>query len=89
MKVLIVDDDIYVLKGLKTLIPWGDLELEIIGEARNGEEAFNIALEKSPSITDIKMPVMDGLELCKKIHESTIDTSIILLPLSGNGRGLL
>ncbi len=71
MKVLIVDDDIYVLKGLKTLIPWGDLEPEIIGEARNGEEAFNIALEKSPDIiiTDIKMPVMDGLELCKKIHE--------------------
>lgn len=81
MKVLIVDDDVYVLKGLKALIPWADLNVEIVGEARNGEEAFQIAIEKNPDIiiTDIKMPVMDGLELCKKIHELTIDTSIILL----------
>lgn len=81
MKVLIVDDDFYVLKGLKTLIPWEELGAEIIGEAKNGEEAFSIALEKSPDIiiSDIKMPIMDGLELCKKIHDAMIDTNFIFL----------
>jgi len=57
------------------------LNCEVIGEARNGEEAFKIALEEHPDliITDIKMPIMDGLELCKKVNEVLSDTVIILL----------
>ncbi len=78
---MIVDDDVYVCKGLRALIPWAEMGVDIVGEARNGEDAFNIALEKCPDliISDIKMPIMDGLELCRKVHDVMVDTSIILL----------
>lgn len=81
MKVLIVDDDSFVCNGLRTLIDWDELGAEVIGEARNGEDAFNIAMETHPDliISDIKMPVMDGMELCRKVKESMTDTFIILL----------
>lgn len=81
LKVLLVDDDEVVNNGLKKLIPWHELNAVVIGDARNGQTALEQALEERPDliITDIRMPVMDGLELCKRISEAMIDTSVILL----------
>ncbi len=81
MKVLLVDDDVIVTKGLRQIIPWQQLNAQIVGEARNGSEALEIAQTRHPDliITDIKMPVMDGLELCRRIHEGMTDTAIVLL----------
>lgn len=81
LKVLIVDDKPVVCSGLRRMIPWTQLGADLIGECSNGQEALESALEHRPGliITDIRMPVMNGLELCKRLHEQLPDTAIIIL----------
>lgn len=80
-KILIVEDEVLVRCGLKAMVNWERLGVELIGDASNGKEALEIYKEKKPNIvmTDIKMPVMDGLELIEKIREEDQTTKIILL----------
>ncbi|MCT8137106.1 response regulator transcription factor [Anaerobacillus sp. CMMVII] len=70
-KVLLVDDEVFVRKGLMSLIDWEKYGFEIGWEAENGEDAFNIIQEEKPDlvITDVRMPVVDGLSLIKKVRE--------------------
>jgi two-component system response regulator YesN len=82
MKVLIVDDDKYVRIGLKNLIPWREMNFNEVYCADNGETAYDIVMKAYPDliITDVRMPVMNGIELCKKIYEANvIDIYIIML----------
>lgn len=71
-KVILVDDELFVRKGLIELIRWGDLGFQIVAEAEDGEEALSLISEHSPDLvlTDIKMPVMDGLSLIAAVQES-------------------
>lgn len=80
-KILIVEDEVLVRCGLKAMVNWERLGVELIGDASNGKEALEIYKAKKPDIvmTDIKMPVMDGLELIEKIREEDQITKIILL----------
>ena len=68
-RVLIVDDEIFVRMGLKASIDWEKYDFELIGEASNGVQALDIISKNTPDIvlTDIKMPVMDGVRLIKEI----------------------
>ena len=69
LKVLLVDDEPFILQGLTVLVDWQKEGYEIAGSASNGEEALEF-LEKNEVdliIADIKMPVMTGLELLAKI----------------------
>lgn len=72
LSVLLVDDEQFVRMGLRTLIDWESCGYEIIGEADNGEDALRIITEKHPDlvITDIRMPVLDGLELIRRVTEA-------------------
>src|SRR5690625_2653593 len=72
-KVLLVDDDHFVRKGLFSLIDWQDCGFKVCGEANNGEDALEMIKQMKPDliITDIRMPVLDGLELIKYTIEST------------------
>ena len=81
LKAMIVDDDVCVAMCLRSLINWEELGYEIVAEAVNGAEGFEKALKTNPDviICDIKMPVMDGTELCRKIREVMYDVSIIFL----------
>lgn len=81
MKSLIVDDDKYVRMCLGKLIPWDTLQFDEVLYADNGAEAFELAMEAQPDliITDVKMPVMDGIDLCRRINEVDIETYIIML----------
>ncbi len=68
INVLIADDELLMRIGLKSMINWEQQGFQIIGEAANGKEALEMAHIQSPDliITDIKMPVMDGLELIRE-----------------------
>lgn len=80
-KVLIVEDEILVSTGLKNLIRWSDMGLVIVGEARDGKQGLELYHQKRPDIilTDIKMPVMDGVEMIRRIREKDSVTRIIVL----------
>jgi len=70
-KLLIVDDEPLVQVGIRSMIDWQQLNIEIVGNAGNGQIALNMINEHNPDIVlcDIKMPVMDGLELLKNVRE--------------------
>ena len=81
MRVLIVDDEAVVRVGLKSMIDWKANGYDLVGEAENGEKALEIIMEEKPQIviTDIKMPVMDGLELISRINEMEYRPYIVVL----------
>lgn len=81
MKAIVVDDDEVVLQGLNMVIPWGDLGYDRVISAKNGEEAYRKAVCENPDviITDIRMPVMDGLELSRRVHETMDYVAIIIM----------
>ncbi|MDQ0150694.1 response regulator [Eubacterium multiforme] len=70
-KVLLVDDEIYSLRGMEVLIPWEKLNCLICGVASDSVEAINIAKKEQPNIivTDINMPGINGLDMIEKIRE--------------------
>ena len=70
-KVLIADDEFLVRLGLKTTINWEENGFLIVGEAKNGKEAVELFEKFDPDIllTDIRMPIMDGLELIQELRK--------------------
>ncbi len=80
-QVLIAEDEVFVRLGYKTLINWKKLGMEVAADAANGEEALKAYERIRPQvvITDIKMPVMDGLTLIRKIRETDKHTRILIL----------
>ncbi|MEY8354858.1 response regulator [Lachnospiraceae bacterium 54-53] len=71
-KLLIVDDEPLVQIGIKSMLNWADYGIEICGTAVNGKNALEMIAEYSPEIviTDIRMPIMNGLELAKSCRET-------------------
>lgn len=65
--VLLVDDEVYARIGLRKLIDWKACGFEVVGEADNGEDALELIATHQPDlvITDIRMPVVDGLTLIR------------------------
>lgn len=86
MKVLIVDDDAMNRQCLQRLIAWADIGCESPITAADGAEALALIEKHRPDIviTDIKMPVMDGKELCRKIYENYPDISIYFVSAYGD-----
>lgn len=82
IKLLIADDEPLVQAGIKSMINWDDYDISVVGTASNGAAAYELINEYSPEIviTDIKMPVMTGLELARKCYEEkrTLPYFIIL-----------
>lgn len=70
-KLLIVDDEPLIQIGIKSMVNWQEHDIEICGTAGNGQQALKLIELYSPDIviTDIKMPIMDGLELAKICRE--------------------
>ncbi|MEK5254276.1 response regulator [Paenibacillus sp. FSL F4-0125] len=84
-KVLLVDDEPIILRSLKVAIPWDDLQMEIVGEARNGELALRLIDEITPHIiiSDIRMPVIDGITLMKEVLPR--NSKLVFIFISGYG----
>lgn len=80
-RVFIVDDEPFITEGLYDIIDWADLGLEIVGHADNGQKALEAMKQTLVDIliTDISMPVMNGLELIRAAREFHVDLKVIVL----------
>lgn len=72
IKLLIVDDEPLVQIGIKSMLNWADYGIEVCGTAVNGANALELIEKYSPEIviTDIRMPIMNGLELAKTCRDT-------------------
>ena len=84
INILIADDHPLMRQGLSTLLS-SDPGLKIVGDAKNGAEAVEKAKELKPDVVvmDLSMPVMDGAEATKHIHEATPQTKVLILTTYG------
>lgn len=80
-KVFLVEDEIVARESIRDNVDWPSLGFEFCGEAPDGEMALPLIETARPDvlITDIKMPFMDGLQLCKIIRERMPAVKIIIL----------
>ena len=81
MRVLVVEDEEMIRKGIVLATDWQSLGCVVVGEAANGEEGIAQAEKCKPSliITDLKMPKMDGLEMIAQLRERGCDAFVIIL----------
>mgnify|MGYP004467382623 FL=1 len=81
LKLLIADDEKTIRESICHLIDWKSYDIEVIGTAKNGIEAYHMILDLYPDIvlTDIRMPGLSGLDLIEKMHEVSADTLFIIL----------
>ena len=82
IRILLVDDHVVVREGLKHMLGHEE-DMEIVGESVNGEEALSQVETLFPNIvlTDIKMPVMDGIELIRYLKEQYASCNVIVLTM--------
>ena len=81
LKTFLVEDEVVIREMIKKMIPWEQYGFELAGEASDGEMALPLILKSKPDllITDIKMPFMDGLTLCKLVKKELPDIKIVIL----------
>jgi two-component system chemotaxis response regulator CheB len=85
-KILIVDDSTFFRRRIKQILE-EDCELEVVGEAKNGEEGLNLVASLKPDVVtmDIEMPVMDGITAVKRIMASNPVPIIMFSSLTQEG----
>ena len=82
---LIVDDEMFVRKGLLEIIPWVNMGLAVVGEADNGQVAQEMIKQLEPDIviTDLRMPILDGLGLIQNVVNENSDSPPVFVVISG------
>lgn len=81
LRVMFADDEPYMLEGLRTMIDWNKLGFEVCGEASDGEDALALVASTLPHLvlTDVRMPVIDGLELIEQASSLHPEMKFIIL----------
>jgi DNA-binding NarL/FixJ family response regulator len=82
IRIIIADDHEMFRDGFKLMLT-KQKDIQLVGEAENGRELVRMVEEKKPDVvvTDIKMPLMDGIEAARKINELYPDTGVIGLSM--------
>lgn len=82
IKIIIADDHEMYRDGFRLMLT-KQKDIQLVAEAENGRELFELVAEYKPDVvvTDIKMPLMDGIEAAKKITENFPDTGVICLSM--------
>lgn len=80
IRVLIVDDQALFREGVRTILSIQD-DIEVVGEASNGEEALRLAVQYQPDVVlmDLRMPIMDGVTATKRLKSTLPDCKVIVL----------
>ncbi|MDR1643869.1 MAG: response regulator [Clostridiales bacterium] len=80
-KILLADDEVEVLEGLKVLIPWENYGFRVCGAVSSGLLALEAMRENIYDlvITDIRMPGLSGLDLIKRLREANPSTNVVIL----------
>lgn len=81
-KVIVADDEPFMLEGWRTMIDWQGCGYELCGTATDGEEALELIGHVNPDlvVTDIQMPVLDGLGLIRTMREElNYDSQIVIV----------
>ncbi len=88
MRILIADDHALFRDSLKSLLAARDLE--VVGEAKNGREAIELAWKLKPDVVlmDLTMPEMDGLEATQRLAAELPDVKVIVLTASDDDASL-
>jgi len=83
INVLVVDDDKLVRKGIISVLPWRQFDMQVVGEANNGEKALELLEAHAVDLllTDLAMPVMSGIELMRIARERFPELHIVVLTL--------
>lgn len=81
LKVLVVDDEAVVRRGIALGVDWASMGCVVVGEAANGEEGLLAAERYSPNlvITDIRMPKLDGIEMLRELRRRGCRAHVIIL----------
>ena len=81
MKVLVVEDEELIRKGIVLAVDWAAMDCVVVGEAANGVEALEAVERLNPSliITDLKMPRMDGIEMLRCLRDRGNHVYVIIL----------
>lgn len=84
MKVMLVDDEPFILQGLSVIIDWEKEGCEIVKKASDGQEALHYLRENEVDliITDIRMPKINGIELLETVRNEKLSEAYIII-LSG------
>jgi two-component system response regulator YesN len=81
LNAIIADDEPIIIKGLRKLIPWQELGIEIVGEAWTGKGLMELIEQENPDlvITDISMPDGTGIDVIKEIQNQGLHTKVIFI----------
>jgi two-component system response regulator YesN len=81
LKALLVDDEVHILNNLSKVLPWEDMDIEIVSLAKNGVDALEAAMLHHPDLilSDIRMPVMDGMTLLQELRKAGLTCEVLLL----------
>ncbi len=85
IRIVIVDDQSYVRRGLRLCLALQE-NVEIVGEAADGSSALALAAALEPDIVlmDVTMPGMDGIETAQVLHRILPETAVIILTMHGD-----
>ena len=80
-KVMVADDEIYMLEAMEKLIDWKKLDCQLVYKAQNGQELLEYMKRDVPDIiiTDIKMPLVSGIEVAQYVYDHMLPTKVIIL----------
>ncbi len=90
MSILLADDHDVVREGLKSSLR-PHAEFNVIGEARDGTEAVQLAKRLKPDLVvmDIRMPRLSGIEACRAIRDELPETNVLILTSYGDERAVM
>lgn len=81
IRIVVADDQSLITQSFRVLLETAADDIEVVGTARDGSEAFDLAQRETPDVVllDVRMPVMDGVQAAAKIHSLLPQVKIIML----------